>query len=400
MEKVTSVFVLSVLMLVCASMSFGQETDEQRSARLAEFTNNNTKFSALMAHPSVAATFQTQAVNLNCPKPIFFSSGIQGAQIQWLCDSNRNGVADVVGTFWAGTSGRVSALAGFGGYLYAYDGRSSILRFTDTNGDGVIDSEPEEVLAGAAYTERLLPVGVDRLYAEDNGGGRLLRYNVGLNTATVTNRNLPRLGRYVSGTTVANSLRAIFTIDQEESAVKAFSLDSDGNVSSQGYVVFRGSRIASIAVDEASGLLFVLMAGECVYTPRPPMVSSPDNSVSCMAPASPTFCSSGKLAMVNLAFPGKEVVLANGGFMFNVEYASQAHSMLAVDGKVYVTLFAENRFNQYNRSQMIVTYDYSGRGGLEGQQGVIFAGQLKLGNGGFVTSLATFAGGSTPSAQF
>jgi len=385
MTKKRTLGIIAVLALAIVGGAFAQETDEARNARLAELHNNNARYAALasrMATPA-AGQAQPQAIILNIAKPLFFATSTTGAQIQWLADTNRNGRADLVGTFWGSQNSNPTALTSFGGYLYAYDGQSSILRFTDTNSDGVTDAEPTEVFAGAAYTGRMFAYDVDKLYVQDNGRARLLRYNVGVASGTTFNQNLPKLGStYIDGTLFSPELRTVFTIDQNDSTVKVFPFNSDGSVGSQGRTVFSGQRIANIAVDGASGQLFVTQAGECVTAPQPPGAAVPDQT--------PTICSSGRLSMGSVN-GGPRTDLAVGGWMFNVDYNSQPHSMLAFDGKVYVTVFsAPPQFNNA-RNQIIVTYNTAGQN-LENQAGTVFADQTKLGDG-FITSLTTFAGG-------
>jgi hypothetical protein len=393
----TKLFGLIVVLAAATTAALAQETDEARNARLAELNANNVFYSALASRTVTSAVPMTvlpQAITLSIGKPLFFSSGTTGRQIQWLADTNRSGSADLVGTFWEGKGNRVVAMTSFGGYLYAHDGQSSILRFTDSNSDGVADSEPVEVFAGAAYTERLMAYGVDRLYAQDNGRGRLLRYNVGTQSGTTMNQSLPQLGvSYIDGTVYSSELRSIFTIDQNNSTVNMFYANLDGSVSQQSNVVFSGQRIANIAVDGASGLLFVLQAGQCATAPQTPSVPGTDQATD--SNSAPTICSSGSLSMVRLnngiVGGSQQTTLAVGGWMFNIDYSSQPHSMIAFDGKVYVTVFSASPQSSGPRSQVIVSYETVGKA-LENQQGVLFADQAILGRG-FITSLATFAGG-------
>jgi hypothetical protein len=264
------------------------------------------------------------------------------------------------------------------------------LRFTDTNQDGVADQEPDEVFAGAVYTEHLMPYAVDKLFLQDNGRPRLLRYNVGIGSATTNNINLPQLSQsgqgWVDGTIYSPELRTIYTIDRNEDKVLAFTVSADGSVG-KALTLIAAKRIANIAVDGTNGLLIVLQAGECISAPQTPSVPGNDGPVA-------SICYPGKLTAVRLpgfTFLGGSSTLATGNFMYNVEYSSQPHSMTVIDAKVYLVVFTENPNFSRERRQMIVTYDIVGKA-VDNQNGTIFLGEQEIGDA-FISSLCTFPGG-------
>lgn len=309
---------ITIALALVASV-FAQETELQKKDRLAELRANNARFQQQQqAKPVSEAVMAPQAISLSVKSPIFASVG---TSIKWFADVNNDGRSDLAGTFWTAKDGGITSLASFGSYLYGHDGRSSILRFTDVGNNGVADGEPAEVFAGATFTNRLLPYAIDRMYAEDNGRPRLVKYSVGVGQATAFSQNLPVIGNsWVTGTVLSNELRKIFTVDQNNNVVRSFVLNADNTVG-EGKVEFTGKRITNIAVDGKSGVLLVLQAGECFTGPNPPSLPGAANE----SAQQPTICSSSIITLVRLNsfVPGtREQQLAVGGWMFNIEYGS------------------------------------------------------------------------------
>ncbi len=377
--------------------AFAQETTRER---LAALDRNEAAAKQLAATTTKTTTksVERSAIVTRCEQPLYVAlNGNEG--VRAICDVDNSGSADASYSFFRlpeESGNYVSALGTnrMGSVMFLATDQGSILRLSDTNQDGVADEKSTAENPGLAYTERILPLDgtAPLIYTENAQGGRFNLYRLERNETVVQGGDIPRGARRVAGSIMMRD--GVLTIDAAQDMVRKYALNGVGyldNTNSRNEVILRGERITSIAYDERASLLFVLMAGNCgdMNVPQPPPGGpTPLPSVvnTCSAPVTKVY---------RLTGTSLQQVGAMSHTLLNVSYNLSGHPMAARNGKLYVTVFGNDR-ERGRSGHQIIELRYDQATGRPIDVPTVFADSVHLGDYAYLKGLTFFDGGPAP----